>query len=178
MASSWLEAGHPVDWNDFEAASATGKEILERLAGDRSLLRRLIFTADDRNGNTAVGLWTEDGGELELFAYESQGLFVYLHVGLGEHHGQATQLPASYVAKVLSGSYRHVWHSASDGVAYVTDERPPGLYTMRSGLMHSLSWGAQSTALVLRETPVASQGGLAESRYVALRNRADLAGIL
>jgi len=49
VEASWLQTGDPVDWQDFETASATGKEILERLAGDRSLLRQLTFTARERD---------------------------------------------------------------------------------------------------------------------------------
>jgi hypothetical protein len=180
VASSWLEVGSPVDWHDFEAASATGKEIVERIAGDRSLLRQLTFTAHERPGDVAAGLWAEDGGELELFADDSRKIFLYLHVGLGEHHDQAAELAVSYVAKVLTGAYRHVWYSAGDGVAYVTDEQPPGLYSVRAGLIHSLSWDAHSTALVLREARVEAPagGGLREGQYIALRNQADIAGIL
>ena len=180
MEASWLQTGDPVDWQDFETASATGKEILERLAGDRSLLRQLTFTAHDRDGDRGAGAWTDDGGEVELLADDSMKLFIYLHVGLGNHDGQASPLPASYVAKVLTGAYRHVWYAADDGVAYVTHEQPPGLYAMRGGLEHSISWDTQSTALLLRgaRAVTTEPAQLTEDQYVALRNRADSAGIL
>lgn len=180
--ASWLQERHPIDWQDFEQASATGKEILERLAGDRSLLRQLTFTAHERQGLAAAGAWTGDAGEVELFVDESQKLFVYLHVGVDQHDEQASRQQDSYVAKVLTGAYRHVWYSDGGGVSYVTDEQPPGLYGMRRDLLHSLSWNDQSTALVLREAravPSESAGsGLTEHQYITLRHRADSAGIM
>ena len=180
MEASWLQTGDPVDWQDFETASATGKEILERLAGDRSLLRQLTFTARERDDDRGTGAWTGDGGEVELFADESKKLYIYLHVGLGDHDGQPSPLPAGYVAKVLTSVYRHVWYTADDSVAYVTDEQPPGLYAMRAGLMHTLSWGNLSTALLLREARAVTTepGGLTDVQYASLLNRADSAGIL
>jgi len=168
-----------VDWRDFEDASAAGKEILERLAGDRSLLRRLTFTAHEDAGVAMAGVCDESGGELELFVDESKGIFLYLHVGLSGHDGAEELLGNSYVAKVLSGAYRHLWR-VDGGVAYVTDEQPPGLYGIRCDLTHSLSWNDQSTSLVLREeqTVSAQSGGLGEDQYLTLQNRADLSGVL
>lgn len=180
MEPSWLQKGDPVDWQDFEQVCATGKEILERLAGDRSLFRHLTFTAHERDGFADAGAWTGDGGEVELFADESMGLFVYLHVGLAEHLGEPSRQGNSYVAKVLTGIYRHVWYSDDGGVSYVADEQPPGLYGMSRDLMHSLSWTPQSTALVLREARAvpADDGGLTEDRCTTLQHRADFAGIM
>ncbi len=182
MTSSWLQEGYSVGWQDFEQASATGKEILERLAGDRSLLRHLAFTAHEREGSAGIGVWTGDGGEVQIFADEAKKLFVYLHVGLDQHTGQPSRQSGSYVAKVLTGTYRHVWYSDSGGVFYVTDEQPPGLYGMRRDLLHSLSWNDLSTALVLREAMVvpseSSGDGLTEEQYITLRHRADFAGIM
>jgi hypothetical protein len=176
---SWLDEQRPVGWQDFEEACAAGKEILERLAGDRTLLRRLAFTADERAGLREAGVWAGSGGELELFGDESRGIFLYLHVGLTQHEGGEAPLSASYVAKVLSGKYRHVWRDDVD-VAYATDEQPPGLYGIRRELTHSLSWDDHSTCLVLREarTVDPQAGGLSEDQYLTLQNRADFAGIL
>jgi hypothetical protein len=180
MVTSWLHEQGPVDWHDFELASEAGKEILERLAGDRSLLRELIFTAYESPGAGDFGSWAESGGEIELFVDASRRIFIYLHVGLSERVGEAVQHDASYVGKVLSGAYKHVWH-ADARVAYVTDEQPPGLYAMRAGLTHSLSWVNGSTALLLRETRASAtdsdEASLSEDRYVAIRDQADLAGI-
>jgi len=182
VEKSWLQEGDPVDWKDFEQASASGKEILERLAGDRSLLRFLIFTAHERVDLAEVGTWAGDGGEIELLADESKGLFVYLHVGLTDHDGKTLRQGRSYVQKVLTGAYRHVWYGEDGHVFYVADEQPPGLYGMRGSLTHSLSWRGGSTALVLREERAAfgeaNGGGLTEDEYATVQHRADSAGIV
>jgi len=179
VEGTWLDAQRPIEWHEFETACADAKEVLERLAGDRSLFRRLVFTAHEREGVPLVGAFSTAGGEVELLADEDRGLHLYLHVGLATHEGVSATLERSYAAKVLSGVYRHVWSDGSR-VAYATDEQPPGLYGMRRGLDHSLSWTDSSSCLVLREggSGATTDGGLNDGQYRQIQNRADLAGVL
>lgn len=179
MEGSWLEAQRPIGWKDFEEGCADAKEVLERLAGDRSLFRHLVFTAHEREGAPLAGDLSSASGELELLVDEGRGLHLYLHVGLDTHEGAFETLDRSYVAKVLSGVYRHVWR-AGDRIAYATAEQSPGLYGMRQGLDHALSWTGQSVCLVLRERGPegGTGGGLNQDQYRQIQDRADLAGVL
>jgi len=180
--TNWLDEAPPIGWESFEEASEEGKSLLERLGGDRSLLRRLVFLAPERDDFYSKGGVSGDGGYLSIYDDQSRRLHVFLHVATGEHRGAAQKQRHSYVAKVLSGGYDHTWFNGSGQASYVTHEQVPGAYGMRRQLTHAVSWSEDALCLVMAEEvpsfAAAGYGSLDTETFERLRDVVDCRGVL
>jgi len=178
---SWIDTLEPLDWESFEDASEAGKDVLARLAADRSLLRRLVFAAgDDRDQKTADG---PDGGFIDVYDAEAKDFRLLMHVATGRPEALPHKHVKPFVMKVLSGQYLHSWFD--DGhmePRFVVGEAAPSAFGMAGGIVHSLSWSPEAVALVLCSSGEAqlegADGPMEVGRITSLRARADTVGVL
>jgi CubicO group peptidase (beta-lactamase class C family) len=169
----------PPAWSDFEQAAVAGKEILERLAGDRTTLRRLLFTAPDRWTGRQLGLRSPSGGLIRLSG--DGGPTVFLHLG-SDSGAAARTISEDAVVKVLAGHLEHIWFQGGEEVGYVTREQPPGLFAIRAGLEHSLAWSGGTASLIVCHTEpewtTAAAHPLDRDRHISLCYEIDSLGVV
>jgi hypothetical protein len=140
-AELWLPDTPAIDWTSFETASEAGADILARLAGDRSLLRRLVFKGPSRDEFWSRTAASDDGGFISLHDDRQRGIHLFLHLGTQHHQGETCEQRYSYVCRVIAGAYPHSWHRGGEGKpTFVTREQPPGMYSVLAGVTHSPSW--------------------------------------
>lgn len=178
---SWIDEAPAPKWSDFERAAEAGKEILERLAGDRSTLRRLLFTAPERCSYGQVARSSPKGKMIQIYDDPERDLIIHIHLGTAESSAERT-ISTAAVIKVLAGQMRHTWYRAENEIGYVTIEQPPGLFAIRDGLEHSLAWSGGTVSLVLGSTVpdwcIEGDAPLDVGAYTVLCNDIDSLGVV
>ena len=103
-AELWRPDTPAIDWTSFETASEAGADILARLAGDRSLLRRLVFKGPSRDEFWSRTAASDDGGFISLHDDRQRGIHLFLHLGTQHHQGETCEQRYSYVCRVIAGA--------------------------------------------------------------------------
>ncbi|OKI09458.1 hypothetical protein A6A06_01790 [Streptomyces sp. CB02923] len=143
----WIDELPPFDWDDLRDAHRRCRSVLDRLAGDRGLLSRLVAEIEHDPVRLATSEIHPLINRLILYQDDARHFQVRLHMSPGSRELVPHDHKYSFTAYVLAGAYVHVWRRRT-GTAegeftsqdirpgIVSVERPGTCYTFGSPLIH------------------------------------------
>jgi hypothetical protein len=170
----FLDTIEPLDWSDLREVTVRTQEIVRRLAGDRALLRDLLYGIDGRPSLLAMCERHQLLDKLVLYDALDRGFRVRLHISTEEHLERPHDHRFSFTALILRGSYRHVWHEPEPDTEYaadVTQLRPLFITTESIGACYTLHHDCLHTTVTTPDTVSLFIRGPAEKRRSVIMDR-------
>jgi hypothetical protein len=161
-ATSWLDGVPSLDLDDFREVQRTSSALLERLAGDRELLTRLVDEVlhdQERMDASRVTLLLN---RLSLYQAPDRGFEIRLNMNpRPENQLVPHDHCYAFATRILTGGYVHVvrrrtngWSGPFTGAdlepAVVTIEGPGSTYTLGDAMVHQAVMAPDTVTLFVR----------------------------
>ncbi|MGW8552657.1 hypothetical protein [Streptomyces tubercidicus] len=106
-----------VDWNDFEAAGETTRDVVQRLADDKESLRKLVYDVEHKPLLLAMCERHQLLDYIVLYDALDRGIRLRLHLSTDDHFDRPHDHRFSFSSRILTGGYTHTWYHM-DGDLY------------------------------------------------------------
>ncbi|MER6629016.1 hypothetical protein ABT301_12335 [Streptomyces sp. NPDC000987] len=159
---SWLDALEPLDVDDLREFQRTARAMLNRLAGDRELLTRLVDNVlydPDRMADSRVTVLLD---RLSLYQAPDRSFEIRLNMNPRPDNQRVPHDHCyAFATRILSGGYVHVLRRRTDGwtgpftgadlePGIVTVERPGSAYTLGESMVHQAVMEPHTVTLFMR----------------------------
>jgi hypothetical protein len=166
--ASAIEPLTSIDWDDIDAVEAAGRDVLEKLNADRTILRQamddlpnrpaLLALCEHPDPEATAGLG-QQLDKIVLYSDEKSGVRVRLHAfwegcaDLPHNHRW------SFVSMVLHGQFRHsLFGPVADDATFlappralhVRQEQAGTIYALHHDMLHALTAEPNTVSLVIR----------------------------
>lgn len=161
-AASWLDHVPSLDLDDLREVQRISRTLLDRLAGDRDLLTRLVDEVlhdQERMGASRVTLLLN---RLSLYQAPERGFEIRLNMNpRPENQLVPHDHCYAFATRILTGGYVHVVRRRTNGwsgpftgsdlePAVVTIERPGSTYTLGDAMVHQAVMEPDTVTLFVR----------------------------
>ncbi|MEV7145350.1 hypothetical protein AB0O05_02460 [Streptomyces sp. NPDC093084] len=157
---TWLDDFLAEDCKNVHDVRHSGRSVLERLAGDRALLTKLVDTIPDDPARMAASRVTLLLNRLSL--YEAHGFEIRLNMNPREDNQLVPHDHCyTFATRILRGGYVHVVRRRTDGwegpfggddlePAVVSVERPGSTYVLEHSMVHQAVMQPETVTLFIR----------------------------
>jgi len=156
-----LDSLGPIDWDDFERAAATTKEVVRELAADKAGLREMIYSIEDDPYRLSKCERHYLLDKFVLYDALDRGFRVRLHMSTNNHLDRPHDHRFSFTTLILTGTYQHIWHHVHKNVddtlelsdvepVFITNEEVGSCYTLHHTAVHTTFTTPNSVSLVIR----------------------------
>lgn len=161
MLRSFLDDIEPIDWKDFERAACLTKDIVRKLAGDKELLRDLVYQVESDPRLLSMSERIQPLDKIVIYDALERGFRIRLHLWANESYDRPHNHRFSFTSIILRGHYTHTWYRANQEVSdsfdttlveplYITDEAEGSCYTLHHTAIHTAFPAPDTISLILR----------------------------
>ncbi|WP_328332168.1 MULTISPECIES: hypothetical protein [unclassified Streptomyces] len=99
-----------VDWDDFEAAGESTRDLVQRVSGDKETLRKLVYDVERKPELLAMCERHQLLDYIVLYDALDRGFRLRLHIHTDDHFDRPHDHRFSFSSRILTGGYTHTWY--------------------------------------------------------------------